>query len=131
LRRPWKKGEADRASPRIRKGMKTTTSCVSSIGTVTPRQIRQEHNSFGGRTPVLTRCKRSNSETTDMWLLANGSWLLGSIGGIIRTSTLYLFLLRAIAISQAKRVDSRAQETKKQQRKKRELGFGTRWDTSA
>jgi hypothetical protein len=31
---------------------------------------------------------------------ANGSWLLGSIGRIIGTTTLCLFLLGAIAISQ-------------------------------
>jgi hypothetical protein len=65
-----------------------------------------------------------------MWLPTNGSWLLGSIGRIIGTATLCLFLLGAIAISQAKRAGSRAQETEKRQRKKRELGFGTH-DTSA
>jgi hypothetical protein len=53
-----------------------------------------------------------------------GKWkLLGSIGGIIGMATLYLFLLGAITISQAKRVDSRAQETEKRLREKRELGF--------
>jgi hypothetical protein len=69
--------------------------------------------------------------TTDMWLPANGSWILGSIGGIIGTSTPYIFLLGAITISQAKRAGSRAQEIEKRRRKKRELGFGTRGDTSA
>ena len=39
---------------------------VSSIGTVTPRQIHQEQSSFGGRTPTLTRWRRSDSETTDI-----------------------------------------------------------------
>jgi hypothetical protein len=97
--------------------MKTTASWVSSVGMVTPRQIRQEHSSFGGRTPVLTRCKRSDSETMDMWLPTNGSWLLGSISGIIGTTTLCLFLLGAIAISQAKWAGSRVQETEKRWRK--------------
>jgi hypothetical protein len=69
--------------------MKMTTSWVSSVGTVTPSQIRQEHSSFGGRTPVLMRYKRLDSETTDMWLPANRSWLLGSIGEIIGTTTLF------------------------------------------
>jgi hypothetical protein len=130
-KRPRKKGEARRASPRMRKGMKMTASWVSSIRMVTPRQIRQEHNSFGGRTPVSMRCRRSASETTDMWLPMNESFLLGSIDGIIGTTTLCLFLLGAITISQAKRVDSRAQETEKWQRKKRELGFGIQGDRSA
>jgi hypothetical protein len=53
------------------------------------------------------------------------------MGGIIGIKTLCLFLLEAIAISQAKRAGSRAQETEKWQRKKRELGFGTQGDTSA
>jgi hypothetical protein len=88
-----KKGEAGKASPRMRKGTKTTTSWVSSVGTVTPRQIHQEHSSFGGRTPVSTRCKRSDSETTDIWLPTNGSWLLGSMGGMIGIVALCLFLL--------------------------------------
>jgi hypothetical protein len=53
-----------------------------------------------------------------------GKWkLLGSIGGIIGIATLYLFLLGAITISQPKQVDSRAQETEKRLREKRELGF--------
>jgi hypothetical protein len=102
----------------MRKGTKTTTSWVSSVGTVTPRQIRQEHNSFGGRTPVSTMCKRLDSETTDIWLLASGSWLLGSMGGMIGAATLYLFLLGAIAISQVKWAGSRVQETEKRWRKK-------------
>jgi hypothetical protein len=41
---------------------------VSSVRTVTPQQIRQEQSSFGGRTPIDTRWRRSDSETTDMWL---------------------------------------------------------------
>jgi hypothetical protein len=34
---------------------KTMASWVSSVGTVALRQIRQEHSSFGGKTPVSTR----------------------------------------------------------------------------
>jgi hypothetical protein len=59
-RRPRKKGEAGRANPRMRKGTKMTASWVSAVGTVTPRQICQEHSSFGRRAPVSTRCKRSD-----------------------------------------------------------------------
>jgi hypothetical protein len=97
----------------MRNGTKITTSLVSSVETVTPRQIRQEYNSFGGRTPVSMRCGRSASEITDTWLSANGSWLLGSIGGMIETTTLCLFLLGAIMVSQARWVDSRTLETGK------------------
>jgi hypothetical protein len=53
-----------------------------------------------------------------MWLPVNGSWLLRSIGGIIGTTTLYLFLLEAIVISQERPVDSSAQETGKRRWKK-------------
>jgi hypothetical protein len=52
------KGETGKASPRMRKGTKITASCVSSVGTVTPHQICQEHSSLGGRTPISTRCKK-------------------------------------------------------------------------
>jgi hypothetical protein len=91
----------------MRNGTKITTSWVSSVGTVTPRQFYQEHNSFSGRTPVSARCRRSASEIIDMWLQANGSWLLGSIGGMIGTATLCLFLLGAIMVSQVMWADSR------------------------
>jgi hypothetical protein len=118
IEKATEKGEASRASPRMRKGMKMTASWVSSVGTITPPQIRQEHKSFSGRTIVSTRCKRLDLETTDMWLPANGSWVLESIDEIIGTTTLCLFLLGALTISPAKWVDSRAQETEKRQRKK-------------
>jgi hypothetical protein len=72
-------------------------SWVSSIGTVTPWQIRQEHSSLGGRTPMDTRWRRSGSETTDIWLPAKGNWLLGSMGGITAADELEAFHLGAIS----------------------------------
>jgi hypothetical protein len=45
---------------------------------------------FGDKTPVSTRCRRSNPEITDMWLPTNGSWLLGSMGGMVGTAALSL-----------------------------------------
>jgi hypothetical protein len=71
---------------------------VSSVGTVTPWQIRQEQSSFGGRTPMDTRWRRSDSETTDIWLPAKGNWLLGSMGGMTATDELDAFRLGAISI---------------------------------
>ena len=50
------------------------------------------------------RWRRSDSETTDMWLPAKGNWLLGSIGGITTADELEVFLLGAISISPASRV---------------------------
>jgi hypothetical protein len=111
-------GETGRASPRMRNDTKTMASWVSSVGTVTPRQIRQEHSSFIGKTPVSTRCRRSGSEMTDMWLPANGSWLLGSMGGMIGIAVLCLFHLGAITISRAEWADSRIQKTEKRRRRK-------------
>jgi hypothetical protein len=70
---------------------------VSSVGTVTPWQIRQEQSSFGGRTPMDTRWRRSDSETTDIWLPAKGNWLLGSMGGMTATDELDAFRLGAIS----------------------------------
>jgi hypothetical protein len=52
IKKTTKKGETGKASPRMRKGMKITASWVSSVETVTPYQIRQEHSSLGGRTPI-------------------------------------------------------------------------------
>jgi hypothetical protein len=101
----------------MRNGTKTIALWVSSVGMVTPRQIHQEHNSFGGRTLVSTRCRRSAMEIIDMWLPANGSWLLGSIGGMIRIATICLFLLGAIMVSQMMWVDSGTQEMGKRKRK--------------
>jgi hypothetical protein len=44
-----------------------------------------------------TRWRRSDSETTDMWLPAKGNWLLGSTGGITAADELEAFLLGAIS----------------------------------
>jgi hypothetical protein len=46
---------------------------------------------------------------TDMWLPANGSWLLGSMGGMIAAAVLYLFRLGAIAVFLAGRAGSKFQ----------------------
>jgi hypothetical protein len=78
-------------------------SWVSSVGTVTPWQIRQEQSSLGGRTPMDTRLRRSGSETTDIWLPAKGNWLLGSMGGITTADELEAFLLGAISTLLANR----------------------------
>jgi hypothetical protein len=82
----------------MRKGTKITTSWVSSFGTVTPRQICQEQSSLGSRTPISTRCKRSALETTETWLPAKRSWLLGSIEGMSSVAALYFLFLCAIMI---------------------------------
>jgi hypothetical protein len=82
-----KKGETGKASPRMRKGTKITASWVS----------------LGGRTPISTRCKRSTSETTEMWLPAKGSWLLGSIGGMSGVAALCFLFLSTITIFQTAR----------------------------
>jgi hypothetical protein len=42
---------------------------------------------------------------TDMWLPAKGNWLLGSIGGITTADELEVFLLGAISILSASRVE--------------------------
>jgi hypothetical protein len=76
---------------------------VSSVGIVTPWQIRQEQSSFEGRTPMDTRWRRSGSETTDIWLPAKGNWLLGSIGGITAADELEAFRLGAISTLLANR----------------------------
>jgi hypothetical protein len=34
------------------------------------------------------KVKRSDSETTDIWLRAKGNWLLGSMGGMVATDEL-------------------------------------------
>jgi hypothetical protein len=44
-----------------------------------------------------TRWRRSDSETTDIWLPAKGNWLLGSMGGITAADELEAFLLGAIS----------------------------------
>jgi hypothetical protein len=84
-------------------------SWVSSIGIVTPWQIRQEQSSFGGRTPMDTRWRRSGLETTDIWLPAKGNWLLGSIGGITVVEELEAFRLGAISTLLANRAGAELQ----------------------
>jgi hypothetical protein len=66
-----------------------------------------------------------------MWLPAKGSWLLGSIGGMIGIAALCFLLLGTIVISRTMRADLGAQEVGKRQRKKQELGFRTQGGTSA
>jgi hypothetical protein len=56
-----------------------------------------------------TRWRNSGSEMTDMWLPAKGNWLLGSIGGITTTDELEVFLLGAISILPASRVEGELQ----------------------
>jgi hypothetical protein len=89
-----------------------TDSWVSSVGTVTPRQIRQEQSSFGGRTPMDTRWKRSDSETTDIWLPAKGNRLLGSMGGMTAADELWDFRLGAISTVLANRAKAVLQDSR-------------------
>jgi hypothetical protein len=77
-----------------------------------PRQIRQEQSSFGGRTPTETRWRRSDSETTDMWLPAKGNWLLGSMGGMVAADELWVFRLGAISILLASGAKAISQESR-------------------
>jgi hypothetical protein len=56
-----------------------------------------------------TRWRSSGSEMTDMWLPAKGNWLLGSIGGITMADELEAFLLGAISILPANRVEGELQ----------------------
>jgi hypothetical protein len=122
-----KKGEIGRARPRRRKGTYTTDSWVSSVGTVTPWQTRQEQSSFGGRTPMDMRWRRSDSETTDIWLPAKGNWLLGSMGGMTAADELDAFRLDAISISLASRTEAVSHERKESlDAEKQELGHGKR-----
>jgi hypothetical protein len=59
-----------------------------------------------------TRWRRSDSETTDMWLPAKGNWLLGSIGGMIETDELWVFRLGAISILLASGAEAILQESR-------------------
>jgi hypothetical protein len=72
-----------------------------------------------------TRWRRSNSETTDIWLPAKGNWLLRSMGGMTATGELDAFRLGAISIllaSGAKEVSHRRKECLDAE--KQELGHG-------
>jgi hypothetical protein len=122
-----KKGEIGRARPRRRKGTYTMDSWVSSIGIVIPCQTHQEQSSFGGRTPMDMRWRRSDSETTDIWLPAKGNWLLGSMGGMTAADELDAFRLDAISISLASRTEAVSHERKESlDAEKQELGHGKR-----
>jgi hypothetical protein len=100
-------------------------SWVSSVGTVTPWKIRQEQSSFGGRTPMDTRWRRSSSETTDIWLPAKGNWLLGSIGGITAADELEAFRLGAISTPTMNRAGAELQKDRENlEAGKQELGHG-------
>jgi hypothetical protein len=57
-----------------------------------------------------TRWRSSASEMMDMWLPAKGNWLLGSIGGITTADELAVFLLGAISILLASRVEASGRE---------------------
>jgi hypothetical protein len=59
-----------------------------------------------------------------MWLPANGSWLLGSMGRMIGTMTLCLFRLGAIAISRAERAGSGIQKSGEAAEEKVKLVLG-------
>jgi hypothetical protein len=127
IKETTKKGEIGRARPRRRKGTYTTDSWVSSVGTVTPWQTRQEQSSLGGRTPMDMRWRRSDSETTDIWLPAKGNWLLGSMGGMTAANELDAFRLGAISISLASRTEVVSHERKESlDAEKQELGHGKR-----
>jgi hypothetical protein len=65
IKKATKNGETGRPRPQIKKGMKTTDSWVSSMGTVIPCQMRHKLNSFKGRTPIWTRWSKSDSETME------------------------------------------------------------------
>jgi hypothetical protein len=57
-----------------------------------------------------TRWRSSASEMIDMWLPAKGNWLLGSIGGITAADEPAVFLLGAISILSASRVEASGRE---------------------
>jgi hypothetical protein len=127
IKETTKKGEIGRARPRRRKGTYTTDSWVSSVGTVTPWQTRQEQSSFGGRTPMDMRWRRSDSETTDIWLPAKGNWLFGSMGGMTAADELDAFRLGTISISLASRTEAVSHERKESlDAEKQELGHRKR-----
>jgi hypothetical protein len=61
---------------------------------------------------------------------ANGSWLLGSMGGMIAATALCLFRLGAIAISRAERAGPEIQESREVAEEKVKLGLGNQKGTS-
>jgi hypothetical protein len=74
-----------------------------------------------------TRWRRSDSETTDIWLPAKGNWLLGSMGGMTAADELDAFRLGAISISLASGTKAVSHERKESlDAEKQELGHGKR-----
>jgi hypothetical protein len=72
-----------------------------------------------------TRWRRSDSETTDIWLPAKGNWLLGSMGGMTATDELDAFRLGAISILLASGAEAVSHERKEGlDAEKQELGHG-------
>jgi hypothetical protein len=73
------------------------------------------------------RWRRSDSETTDIWLPAKGNWLLGSMGGMTAADEPDAFRLGAISISPASRTKAVSHERKEcLDAEKQELGHGKR-----
>jgi hypothetical protein len=73
------------------------------------------------------RWRRSDSETTDIWLPAKGNWLLGSMGGMTAADELDAFRLGAISISLVSRTEAVSRERKESlDAEKQELGHGKR-----
>jgi hypothetical protein len=71
------------------------------------------------------RWRRSDSETTDIWLPAKGNWLLGSMGGMTAADEPDAFRLGAISISPASRTKAVSHERKEcLDAEKQELGHG-------
>ena len=72
-----------------------------------------------------TRWRRSDSETTDIWLPAKGNWLLGSMGGMTATDELEAFRLGAISTSPASGAEAESQKGREGlDAGKQELGHG-------
>jgi hypothetical protein len=72
-----------------------------------------------------TRWRRSDSETTDIWLPAKGNWLLGSMGGMTATDELDAFRLGAISILLASEAEAVSHGRKEGlDAEKQELGHG-------
>jgi hypothetical protein len=70
-----------------------------------------------------TRWRRSDSETTDIWLPVKGNWLLGSIGGITAADELEAFRLGAISTPPANRAGAELQKDREDlEAGKQELG---------
>jgi hypothetical protein len=72
-----------------------------------------------------TRWRRSDSETTDIWLPTKGNWLLGSMGGMTATDELEAFRLGTISTSPASGAEAESQNGRESlDAGKQELGHG-------